>query len=67
MRTNVGDKPGISRYSGLNAFTGDRRQDGTYSIPAGGSLIFRYRVFIHHGNPLQAGVAEAYGQFAAEK
>jgi len=52
---------------GLKQFTGDRRQDGTYSIPAGGSLIFRYRVFIHHGDPLQAGVAEAYGQFAAEK
>jgi hypothetical protein len=52
---------------GLKPFTGDRRQDGRYPIPAGGSLIFRYRVFIHHGTPSQAGVAEAYGQFAAEK
>jgi hypothetical protein len=52
---------------GLKQFTGDRRQDGRYAIPAGGSLIFRYRVFIHHGNPSQAGVAEAYRQFAAEK
>jgi methane monooxygenase PmoA-like len=52
---------------GLRPFTGDRRQDGRYGIPAGGSLIFRYRVFIHHGNPVQAGVAEAYRQFAAQQ
>ncbi len=52
---------------GLKPFSGDRRQDGRYTIPEGGSLIFRYRVFIHHGNPSQAGIAEAYAQFAAEK
>jgi hypothetical protein len=52
---------------GIKQFTGDRRQDGRYAIPAGGSLTFRYRVFIHHGNPTEAGVAEAYGRFASEK
>jgi hypothetical protein len=52
---------------GLKQFTGDRRQDGRYAIPTGASLIFRYRVFIHHGNPSQAGVAEAYREFAARK
>jgi hypothetical protein len=52
---------------GLKQFTGDRRQDGRYVIPAGGTLNFHYRVFIHHGNPSQAGVAEAYRQFAAEQ
>jgi hypothetical protein len=52
---------------GLKPFTGDRRQDGRYAIPAAGSLVLRYRVLIHHGNPAQAGVAEAYQQFAAEK
>jgi hypothetical protein len=52
---------------GLKQFTGDRRQDGRHAIPAGGSLIFRYRVFIHHGNPPQAGVADAYRQFAAQQ
>jgi hypothetical protein len=50
---------------GLKAFTGDRRQNGTYDIPAGGSLVFQYRVFIHQGNPSQAGVAEAYQRFTA--
>ncbi len=52
---------------GLKPFTGDRRQDGRHVIPAGGSLILRYRVFIHHGDPFQAGVAEAYRQFAPEQ
>jgi hypothetical protein len=52
---------------GLKPFTGDRHHDGRYDMPAGGSLVFRYRVLIHHGTPSQAGVAEAYAQFAAEK
>jgi hypothetical protein len=52
---------------GVRQFTGDRRQNGKYAIPAGGSLILRYRVFIHHGNPSQAGVVDAYRQFATEK
>ena len=51
---------------GVKPFTGDRRQNGRYDIPAGGSLVFRYRVVIHHGNPFQAGVAEAYRRFAAQ-
>jgi hypothetical protein len=52
---------------GLKPFTGDRHQDGSYDIPPGGSLVLRYRVFIHQGNPSQAGVGEAYSQFAAER
>jgi hypothetical protein len=52
---------------GLKPFTGDRHQDGRYEIPAGGSLVFRYRVFIHHGSPSQAGVADAYRSFTAQK
>jgi hypothetical protein len=52
---------------GVKPFTGDRRRDGRFAIPAGGSLILRYRVLIHHGNPFQAGVAEAYRQFAVQQ
>jgi hypothetical protein len=52
---------------GLKAFTRDRRQDGSHAVPAGGSLVLRYRVFIHHGNPSQAAIAEAYRHFAGEK
>jgi hypothetical protein len=50
---------------GLRQFTGDRRRDGTYTIPTGGSLVLRYRVLIHHGNASQANVADAYRQLAA--
>lgn len=39
--------------------------DGSYLIPAGGSLTLRYRVFIHHGDFQQAGVAGAYRRYAA--
>jgi Methane oxygenase PmoA len=52
---------------GVKQFTSDRRQTGTYTIPAGEALTLRYRVFTHHGDPLQAQVAEAYRQFAAQK
>jgi hypothetical protein len=52
---------------GLRQFTGDRRQDGGYTIPAGGSLTLRYRVLVHHGSASQAGVAEAYREFAEQQ
>jgi hypothetical protein len=52
---------------GVKQFTGDRRQDGKHLIPGGETLVFRYRVFIHHGDSLQAQVAAAYRQFAAQK
>ncbi len=50
---------------GLKEFLHDRHQDGSYAIAAGGSLTLRYRVFIHHGDFLQAHVADAYRQYAA--
>ena len=52
---------------GLKSFTHDRHQDGSYTIPAGGSLTLRYRVFIHHGDPQQAGVGKAYRHYAEGK
>jgi Family of unknown function (DUF6807) len=52
---------------GVKQFTRDPRQDGRYVIPAGSSLVLRYRVVIHHGDPSAAGVAEAYRQFATEQ
>jgi len=50
---------------GLKELLHDRHQDGSYAIAAGGSLTLRYRVFIHHGDFLQAHVADAYRQYAA--
>jgi hypothetical protein len=52
---------------GLTYFTHNRRQSGAYTIPAGSSLVLRYRVVIHHGDPLQAGVKDEYLRFAEEK
>jgi hypothetical protein len=49
---------------GVKEFTHDRHRDGSYTITAGGSLMLRYRVFIHHGDFRQAGVAGAYRQYA---
>jgi hypothetical protein len=52
---------------GAREFTRDRRQDGGYKIPAGGSLILRYRVLIHHGDYSEAHVADAYMKYWTEK
>ena len=52
---------------GLKEFLHDRHQDGSYVIPAGGSLALRYRVLIHHGDFREARVADAYRQYANGK
>ena len=49
---------------GLHDFYHNPKIDGSYTIPAGGSLTLRYRVLIHHGDYKQAGVAEAYRRYA---
>lgn len=48
---------------GLREFLHDRHQDGSYTIPVGGSLTLRYRVFIHNGDFREAGVAQAYTEY----
>jgi hypothetical protein len=40
------------------------KQTGDLTVPAGGSLTFRYRVYLHEGDPQQAAVAEQYRQYA---
>jgi hypothetical protein len=52
---------------GVKEFTHDRHQDGSYTIPAGGVLLLRYRVFVHHGDYRQARVTEAYSRYAESK
>jgi len=51
---------------GLREFTRDPNQDGSWTIPEGQSLTFRYRVVIHQGDYRDAGIAEAYQKYAAE-
>ena len=51
---------------GIKEFAPGLKQDGSYTIPAGESLTFRYRVLIHHGDYKEARVADAYRQYAAQ-
>jgi Methane oxygenase PmoA len=52
---------------GLRDFYHDPHQDGSYTIPVGGSIQFRYLVFVHDGNYQQAHVAEKYAAYAASQ
>ena len=52
---------------GLKEFSNDSRQDGGYTIPAGKSIEFRYRVFIHDGDYKQAHLAEQYSEYVANQ
>jgi methane monooxygenase PmoA-like len=51
---------------GLREFLHDRHQDGSYVVPADGSLTLRYRVIIHHGDFREADVAGAYKRYAGK-
>jgi hypothetical protein len=48
-------------------FYNDPEKDGSWTVPQGKELKFRYRVFIHHGNYRDAGVAQAYEKYAAQE
>lgn len=48
-------------------FTKDRNQDGSWTIPEGQSLKFRYRVLIFDGELSAAQLAAMYSEYAAEK
>ena len=50
---------------GLKYFLNDPKQDGSYTLPAGKSIRFHYRVLIHEGDYKDAGIAEKYKQYAA--
>jgi hypothetical protein len=52
---------------GLKDFFHDAQQDGSYMVPAGKSIQFRYRVFIHGGNYKQAHVADRYRKYVADE
>jgi hypothetical protein len=52
---------------GEHDFYNDPKRDGSITIPAGGSLTFRYRVFIHNDAAVEAKVAEAYARYAANQ
>ena len=51
---------------GLSYFV-DKSKDGTYTIPAGGSITLRYRVLFHKGDSKAAKVGEAFRVYAETK
>ena len=61
-----------ARGYGLNAanpfgehdFYNDKSRDGSVTIPAKGSLTFRYRILIHQGNAAAINVEQLYATFA---
>lgn len=51
---------------GEHDFYNDPLRDGSVTIPAGGALTLRYRVYMHHGDAKEADVAGAYRKYLHE-
>jgi hypothetical protein len=49
---------------GIREFSGDPNKDGSWTIPEGKSLTFRYRVVISDGQISAAQISEAYRRYA---
>ena len=49
---------------GVRDFTGDKNADGSYTLPAGESIRFRFRVLLHVGDEKQGKVAESFQDYA---
>jgi hypothetical protein len=52
---------------GAREFTGDPKQDGSWTVPEGESVTFRYRVLIHEGAFGADEIRAAYESYASEK
>jgi hypothetical protein len=52
---------------GLHDFSGSDEVDGSYTIPDGDSITFRYRFLFHRGDEQSAQVGKAYEAYAAEE
>lgn len=52
---------------GLREFSGDPAKDGSWSLPEGKSVLFRYRVFIHEGEFGPVEINAAYQRYASQK
>jgi hypothetical protein len=51
---------------GLSFFYNDPKHDGSYTLPAGQSIRFHYRVVIHEGTYQDAGIAQKYKEYIAQ-
>jgi hypothetical protein len=52
---------------GIREFTRDPAKDGSWTVPEGKSVTFRYRVLIHEGDFGPAAIGAAYNKYAAQK
>ena len=52
---------------GIREFTRDPTKDGSWSVPEGKLLTFRYRVLIHEGEFGPAAIGAAYKKYAAQQ
>ena len=52
---------------GEHDYYNDKTRDGSITITPAGSLTLGYRVLIHHGDPTEANLAEAYRRYAQGK
>jgi len=52
---------------GLSFFYNDRNHNGSYTLPTGQSIRFRYRVVIHEGSYSDAGISQMYEKYAAHE
>ncbi len=52
---------------GLHDFLGGPANRGQYTLPAGKSITFRYRILLHRGDEKTGKVAEAFAHYAQEK
>ncbi len=48
---------------GIRDYTGDKTKDASITIPKGGGITFKYRVYIHEGDTVQGGVADRYSAY----
>jgi hypothetical protein len=49
---------------GVHDFEKKPKGTGDFTIPAGQSVTFRYRFYLHKGDEQQAGVAEQYREYS---
>ena len=53
-------------HSGCTILRRSRRARANLTVPAGSSVTFRYRFYLHDGDEKQADVAGQFDQYAAE-
>lgn len=51
---------------GFQTFTGDKNQNGSYTLPAGETLKFQYRVLLHVGDHREGRIAERAAAYFKE-